>query len=188
MKLRMTMKIVLVILSVVIASCANREHMIADPGYSQREYRDIKPTAWANTLTWNQRTRAGSAYRGEAYYHVLGERTVGKLEDHANQLSITDQPAESIQHSIQTSYSVYENQRWERFCGTGKMNSKDWDFIANEGRSNIPEHLANDCLPPAYTRQDYLTTWAAYCAKTPLTQAQSLIKKATIAPPDSCQS
>ncbi|MBX2808166.1 MAG: hypothetical protein KTR20_05985 [Cellvibrionaceae bacterium] len=185
------MKVVLLLLPLLIAACAGRQAHDDEiaPAYTQREYTQIKPTAMDNTLTWNQAVRAGSAYRGAAYYHVLGTRTPEQLQDHPNKpaIAIGNTPGDAIERALKRSYSIYETQRWERFCGGGKMDSRDWDFVASQGRSNIPEQLAASCTPPAYTRQDYLTTWAAYCAKDELSVAQSLIKKATIAPPDSCK-
>ncbi|MFC1336956.1 MAG: hypothetical protein G8D89_21565 [gamma proteobacterium symbiont of Clathrolucina costata] len=186
-------------LLIVLAGCSS-QHIHA-PDYSQRVYTNEKPVGLDNTLTWDEDKRNGAAYNQAGYNHVLGPRNVDDLVDHPPETSIPALPAEVIRQSGEAlnagmiaeavkqvamkSYSIYETQRWERFCGAGKMDSLDWNFVAKEGRENVPEQLKGNCTPPTFTRQEYLDAWGV-CGNTPLTEAQKIIRKTTIAPGGRC--
>ena len=154
-------------------------------GYSQRNYTNIKPPGKDPTLTWYHSERGGAAYREEAYRHVLAARNATDLADHASEPTFTAHAAAAVA-TVTHSYSIYETQRWERFCGAGKMDIEDWDFVAQEGRSNVPAELEATCTPPAFTRQEFLEAWKATCAGGTPTPAQEHIRNATVAPDGIC--
>ena len=155
--------------------------------YIQREYINQKQTGRDGTLTWYEDERAGAAYNKEAYKHVLASRNSELLTDHSPEPDISDNPENVIEKIKVKSYSIYETRRWERFCGTGKMDSKDWDFIAKEGREHIPEQLKDNCSPPSYTRQDYIKAWENTCSNTKRRAGESVILNNTIRPPNICK-
>ena len=188
-------------LIIILAGCSSQE-TYHPPEYTQRVYVNEKPVGMDGTVVWEEDERSGAAYNKSAYRHVLGSRNSIELSDHAPETSLTllnveqthlsdngintDIISNSVKHVTIKSYSVYETRRWERFCGAGKMGSLDWDFISMEGRENIPEHLQNNCTPPAFTRQEYIEAWNISCGKTPLTESQKVIRHSTLPPKGHC--
>lgn len=146
-----------------------------------------KPAGKDTTLYEYSNTRTGAAYNQEGYRHVLSQRETVTLADHAPVAVI--QPRESTVPAVPSqirSYTVYENARWSRFCGHGKMTEADWDFVATEGRDRLPEHLQENCQPPAFTRQDYLTAWSAGCGAGEVSESNRIIRDKTEAPAEAC--
>lgn len=172
--------------AITLTGCSSQE--IYQPEYSQRVYSIEKPVGKDTTLAWYNGERLGAAYTTEAYKHVLTKRNTAKLTDLSPGFSfmLPNDPASTINQVKTKSYTVYETQRWERFCGEGKMDSRDWDFVAQEGRENIPEQLKEVCTPPAYTRQEFIEAWQASCGNNPPTASQAIIREKTIAPSDVC--
>ena len=86
------------------------------------------------------------------------------------------------------SYSVYELSRWERFCGLGgKMDVKDWDFISDTGRANLPDSLKSSCKERPYTSGEYRATWEKTCTEGyKLNTADRIITNETIKPKGIC--
>lgn len=182
------MRAMIVLAVVGLAACSSDES-IEPANYSLREYINTKPTSMPATLAWNDAERGGAAIRQESYYHVVGRQNVSDLKDVSPDSTLPLTPEASIQRSTKVvSYSIYEMQRWERFCGHGKMNSKDWDFVASEGRENIPYHLIAECTAPTYTRQDYIDAWTASCHGGKPTPAQTIIRNSSIPPKNNCKS
>jgi len=176
------------VIVVILSGCSTQE-IYQPPEYTQRVYTNEKPVGLDNTVTWSKTHRSGAAYNQENYRHILGVRNVAILSDHAPepaQITLSSEPAEAVERTIK-SYSVYESQRWERFCGAAKMDSRDWDFISTEGRENLPDHFKQNCTPPAFTRQDYLSAWAASCGNaTPLSKGHKIIRNSTLPPKGRC--
>lgn len=144
-------------------------------------------TSKDETITWNNQSRRGAAYSEQGYRHVLANRNVGALHDEPAETAISDNPIEVLKRTVTLrSYSVYEMERWERFCGHGKMDSKDWEFVAHEGRENIPEVLRSNCSAPAYTRQQYIAAWKSSCTSVTSSPYDQAILSSTIAPPAVC--
>jgi hypothetical protein len=155
-----------------------------------------------NTLSWYEDERGGAAYREKGYRHVLfSSRNLKRLEDHspagdsngllethpAAKTDLAKDSALSIESAAFKSYSMYETGRWERFCGAGKMDSRDWDFIAEQGREFVPAELREDCAAPAYTRQDYLAAWKSTCAGGKPSSAEKVIRQQTLRPAHVCE-
>lgn len=148
---------------------------------------EINSTSKDETLTWDQHQRSGAAYSQAAYHHVLGLRNTRSLSDSPPAVSISATPSEVIKRVTRLqSYSVYELERWERFCGHGMMDSKDWEFISIEGRDNIPENLKTQCSPPSFTRQDYLASWKSKCRGADLSVQDQHILRTTLQPGNIC--
>lgn len=180
------MRIMLIGALLTLAACSTTEE-VEHAGYSLRSYINTKPTSMAPTTAWYDAERGGAAIREQSYNHVVGRQNVSELKDLSPEPAISLDPAASIERSKKvTSYSVYELQRWERFCGHGKMDGKDWDFVASEGRENIPLHLIAECNAPTYTRQEYLEAWKASCNGGSPNSAQQKIRSSTIPPKDHC--
>lgn len=181
------MRILLIGAILSLAACSTQEAVVPS-GYSLRTYINVKPTSMAPTTAWSEAERGGAAIREQSYHHVVGRQNVSELKDLSPEPVISLDPATSIQRTTKiVSYSVYEMQRWERFCGQGKMNARDWEFVATQGRENIPFHLIADCKSPSYTRQDYLDAWKASCHGGKTSPAQKLIRAATIPPSNFCK-
>jgi len=170
---------------ILVVGCTSQE-VIHPAGYTQRVYIDSKPTAKSGTIAHFSNRRLGAAYSEDSYLHVLGTRNVVELQDHAPEASFIIDPIENLQKTTLRSYSVYEMSRWERFCGTGPMDKLDWDFIATEGRDNLPETLRVNCTQPTYTRQDYFAAWKASCNEGTPSDAQSRIRNASVSPGKIC--
>lgn len=172
-------------ITAILAACASKD--VVDVVEEPIDVAKTNTTSKDETVTWNNKARRGAAYSEPGYRHVLADRNVGSLQDTPPEPSISANPAEVIQRATSIkSYSVYEMGRWERFCGHGAMDSKDWDFIAREGRDNIPETLRADCSAPAYTRQDYIAAWKSKCDGAEASTQDLVIRNTTIAPPRIC--
>lgn len=175
-----------------LAGCSSQD-VVTGPSYTQRVYTTHKPTGRDETLTWYETERGGAAYNEEAYRHVLAQRNSELLTDHspepAETFALNSDPASAakvVDHAMFRSYSIYELSRWERFCGAGKMDEKDWDFVSKEGRENVPPNLLENCMPPSYTRQEYIDAWKASCHGQTLTSAQRVIQSKTVRPNGIC--
>lgn len=169
----------------LLVACASNE--VSEVAHTPVDLTKTNTTSKDETLAWNNKARRGAVYSEKGYRHVLADRNVGSLQDIPPEPSISANPADVIQRATSMkSYSVYEMQRWERFCGHGAMDSKDWDFIAREGRSNIPESLKQDCSAPAFTRQDYIAAWESKCDGSDASTQDLVIRNTTISPPKLC--
>ena len=109
------------------------------------------------TQDWGNTERGGAALRQPAYIHVLGTTKAGgnltaasptgKLVDPADMIATSLSKLNDIQKG--KGYSVYELQRWERFCNHGLgMDKRDWAFVKKEGVQNVPITLIGKCSPP----------------------------------------
>jgi len=146
-----------------------------------------------NTTQWSDRHRSGAALNQEGYRFVLAKnRNSNILDEQSKEVLIPINPIETALDHVNDdepirSYSIYETQRWERFCGFGKkMDIRDWDFIAQQGREFVPEHLKSSCKPKAYTRIDYIAAWQASCDVGELSTSDKIIRAETIRPVDVC--
>ncbi len=172
-------------IAIILAACVSNE--VVDVAEEPIDVTKTNTTSKDETVTWKNRARRGAAYSEPGYRHVLADRNIGTLQDTPPKPSISANPAEVIQRAtLIKSYSVYEMGRWERFCGHGAMDSKDWDFIAREGRDSIPGTLRADCSAPAYTRQDYIAAWKSKCDGSKASTQTLAIRNMTIAPPRIC--
>jgi len=200
------MRLLLIGLAILASTgCSNNETVIQiEPERTFRQYTNIHHPVQDATLYFETEKRVGAAYNTTSYIHVLTpKRATSKLEDLPNKaqtadgvaskLSIKDSKsssidaAKSIQKATQVSYSIYEMTRWEHYCGHGKMNEKDWAFVADQGRDNLPKELKEQCTVPAYTRQDYLKAWNATCSDSDL-NSYKIIREKTLAPAKLCNS
>lgn len=168
----------------LLSACSSTSTVVATD-HSQRTYINEKPTTLDTTLTWNDKQRSGAAINDEGYRHVLGRQNVEIIADEPAELVIPSNPMDAAKKISRQSYSVYEMSRWERFCGAGKMDERDWDFVAKEGRGNLPETLAKNCAYPSFTRQEYLAAWKAQCSGE-ITTSQKLILEKTLEPSSTC--
>lgn len=178
------------IASVILLTACSSQEVFQSAQYSKKTYLSEKPVSLDTTVTWNNDQRVGAAYKAEAYTHVLRQQNYVDIVDippaSTSSVEKFQNPSDTINNAINKSYSIYELQRWERFCGKGKMNSKDWDFIAIEGRNNIPVHLKSKCTPSAFSRQDYIHAWKEFCYGETLTLEHKIIVENTMRPNDKC--
>ena len=199
------MRLVSLIFLMVLAGCSTRQEYDRYSEWSLNDASSIltkesRDTVREKTVLWTEEKRGGAAYNKKGYRHVLyASRNIKRLDDHPTvadavvTLSYTLDPiansgkleSDAIDAAFK-SYSVYETSRWERFCGDGKMDIKDWNFVAKEGREFVPEQLKENCNTPAYTRQDYISAWQATCDDGKATESQVIIRKSTIRPPEIC--
>lgn len=168
----------------LLSACSSTSTVVATD-HSQRTYTNEKPTALDTTLTWYNKERSGAAVNDEGYRHVLGHQNVEIISDEPAEPVIPSTPIDAAKKISKQSYSVYEMSRWERFCGAGKMDERDWDFVAKEGRGNLPETLAKKCAYPSFTRQEYLAAWEAECSGE-ITTSQKIILEKTLKPASVC--
>lgn len=142
------------------------------------------------TLTYGNRGRAGAAIRQPAYIHVLGEPLNDKYEiditlfsaPAGNYPTTTD---DEFEYSwITEGASMYELQRWERFCDGGQgMDEPDWQFVTKAGgENNIPEVLLVGCEPPSHGLDDYFQAWSLFCELEPTTAEQRKIVRNSVRP------
>lgn len=172
----------------LIAGCAKEELEPAD--YSEKVLLDAKPVSRDSTYQWHDLERGGAAYRGKEYQQVLATRVTEKVVDDrpvSQSPTIITKPFEHATSTAIKSFSVYEMSRWERFCGKGKMDVKDWDFVAQQGRENVPADLAHNCAPPPYSRKEYIAAWKVSCTNGAVpSKQQNIIRRETIGPKDVC--
>lgn len=129
--------------------------------------------------------RAGAAYRAPAYEYVLGQRAVETLADREMVATAEENyRAEQLRQSRRdtasnteprlitsngryqrNSYSVYELERWKRFCSHGRMSEQDWRFIQKHGEQSFPADIIDQCLAPHYNALEYRQAWQASCAQ-----------------------
>lgn len=187
------MRISIIIMAIFLSACGSKPQKPVHE-YTQRVYLTEHDVSKDYTTEWRDTERAGSALREEGYRHVLAKNQYEDLTDNAptgnvESYTFLTNPEEALVNTngFQTrSYSIYEMKRWQRFCGAGKMNSKDWDFIARVGRENVPEELSVDCVSKSYTRQDYLRAWTSDCDSKEPSRADLIIRNQSIMPKLRC--
>jgi hypothetical protein len=147
------------------------------------------------TLAWDNIGRGGAAMRKPGYIHVLGDGKVGEAQNKMNDaeaiFSAESNQKGDVNETLNAfksltkgqGYSLYELSRWERYCNRGKgMDERDWRFIEAEGAEHIPSEIVVGCSPPAYTYQEYLSAWIAFCASKTITEADRLIVRSSVRP------
>lgn len=178
------------IASVILLTACSSQEVFQSAQYSKKTYMSEKPVGLDSTTTWNNAQRVGAAYSAESYTHVLGQKKSADIIDIPPTSTSVEQfniSSDIAKNAINKSYSIYELQRWERFCGKAKMGESDWDFIAIEGRDNLPEHLEPTCRPPAFSRQEYLNAWKEFCQnRGALAEGKKTIVESTKKPHDIC--
>lgn len=151
----------------------------------QRELSKLHQVDRELTLSWGNRGRAGAAMLQPAYIHVLGEShndhydlnnqaftpSRGFSSDSHGQGAGASDPT---RHWQTAGASMYEMQRWGRFCDDGtSMDESDWQFVTKAGaHDNIPDVLLMDCNPPAHDYDDYLAAWSRFCDQDGLSTTQ----------------
>lgn len=84
--------------------------------------------------------------------------------------------------------SIYDLQRWERYCSGGKLlTHADWKFLIQQGLNNVPGPLASKCTPPSFSYDQYLSAWKHYCSASKVTlndQEKSILKTTQVRPKD----
>lgn len=178
------------IASVILLTACSSQEILQSAQYSKKTYLSEKPVGLDTTVTWNNDQRVGAAYSAETYTHVLGQQKSTDIIDippaSISSLEQFKNPSDIAKNAINKSYSIYELQRWERFCGKGKMNSKDWDFIAIKGQHNLPEHLKAACTPPSFSRKDYLHAWQRFCSTGVISREDAFVINHTVPPHEEC--
>lgn len=151
-------------------------------------YRSIDGTGKDETATWVGHTRTGAAYSQTACRQVLANHNIGTINDlPADSPRYSNKPADVIERaSLLQSYSIYEMTRWQRYCDHGKMDEKDWEFVASQGRNNVPDTLKSLCNPPAFGRYEYLAAWKRSCDGSEPSTYDHAICRTTIAPNKIC--
>ncbi len=187
----------------ITTSCASNNAVVSqEPVAESRHFSNIHHPVKDGTLEFVESKRLGAAYGVKGYTHVLAIREDGELNDEALKAKSADlttdlfslessdsaviDSAKIIEKVDKISYSIYEMSRWERFCGHGNMDERDWVFIAKQGRNNLPVELASRCTEPAYTRQDYLAAWNAICIDED-TEMFFIIRNQSISPKAHCK-
>ena len=138
----------------------------------QRENAKMDQVDRELTLAWGNRGRGGAALRQPAYIHVLGDSLNARYD--LDEESFLTPPETARAATVATSpernwvtsgASMYELQRWERFCDQGRgMDEPDWRFVTQAGgREQIPDLFMVDCSPPDHDLGDYLNAWTAFC-------------------------
>jgi hypothetical protein len=177
--------------SVILLTACSYQEVLQSAQYSKKTYISEKPVGIDTTVTWNSDQRVGAAYKSEAYTHVLGQQNASDIVDipptSTSSVERFQNPSNAIKNAVNNGYSIYELQRWERFCGKGKMNAKDWDFIAIEGRHNLPEHLKPACTPPSFSRNDYLHAWQRFCSTGAISREDAFVINHTDSPHEECK-
>lgn len=144
------------------------------------------------TLAWGNRGRAGAAMRQPAYIHVLGDSLNARYDMDSEQFTeaggspFGDQQnsGSSDRNWITAGASMYELQRWERFCDQGRgMDEPDWRFVTEAGgRNHVPEILTVGCTPPDHDLNDYLQAWTSFCELEDTSPAQRQIVRNSTRP------
>lgn len=199
------MRLRIIGLVILVASgCSNNEKVTHSNEPTIRQYSNVHHPVKESTVALHEETRTGAAIGAAGYIFVVAtERSTSKLEDTpviasnaddaANKLSLVSSEnaaidaAKLVDKINKKSFSIYEMSRWERFCGHGKMDERDWAFVADQGRENLPESLKKECTEPTYTRQDYIDAWDAQCSDKD-TEEYDLIRARTISPEITCKS
>jgi hypothetical protein len=164
-----------------------------DSAYSLREFQNEKPVGRDSTVARLPASRGGAAYRPEGYEQVVGFRAVGEVVDVpvATEAApaVTDPLGNAAAAATRKSYSAYELRRWERFCGSGKMDERDWAFVTKEGRNSLPEFMLLDCNEPTFNEADYRTAWKTICTPNhTISASQRAILDKTLPPKNHCSS
>lgn len=91
---------------------------------------------------------------------------------------------QSSDSSPKEGYSLYELNRWERFCDNGKgMDEADWKFVSrNGGAQNIPVMLRKSCDVPSHDYKTYLAAWTGFCTGSGITSTQRDIVRESVRP------
>lgn len=88
----------------------------------------------------------------------------------------------------QADLSVYNLQRWERYCSGGKLlTHSDWKFLMKQGLDNVPAPLASNCTPPPFSYDQYLLAWKHYCSAKKVVlndQEKAILKTTQVRPKD----
>ena len=182
--------------------CSNNEIVTQNNEPTTRQYSNVHHPVKESTVALFGVESAGAAISKGGYsFVVVTERSIGELKDKPVRAKSADEAAKNlslinsenptidsakiVQRVSKKSYSVYEMSRWERFCGYGDMDERDWAFVAKQGRENLPESLSSECTEPTYTRQDYIKAWDATCNDEDL-EEYVIIRKQTISPKGIC--
>jgi len=143
------------------------------------------------TLSWGNRGRAGAAMLQPAYIHVLGESLNDRYEMDGDRFTTATNPVppsggtdSGDRDWISVGASMYELQRWERFCDSGRgMDEPDWRFVTEAGApNNIPDILVVGCKPPEHDITDYLQAWTSFCELDDTTADQRQIVRNSVRP------
>lgn len=197
------MRLIYIGIAIFIIGCTSNNAVVQQKSETEsRHFLNIHNPVKDVTLEFFESKRLGAAYGVNGYRHVLAIRKSSELNDEAlnatsvdsttdifslkNADSIVIDSQRIVEKVNKKSYSIYETSRWERFCGYGKMDERDWVFIAEQGRSNLPVELVSTCVEPAYTRQDYLAAWNAICMNED-TEMFSIIRNQTVSPKNHCK-
>jgi hypothetical protein len=174
-------------LMLLMTGCAH--HTVTSDQDRVPAYSSIDGTGKDETVTWVGHTRTGAAYSQASYRQVLANQNTFTISDRPAQLPrYSNKPADVIERvSSLQSYSIYEMARWERYCGHGKMDEKDWEFVASQGRNNVPDTLKALCNPPAFSRQDYAAAWKRSCGGSEPSTFDQAIRSITVAPANICR-
>lgn len=175
-------------------TAANRAYaaeLVALAERRQRANAKMRQVERELSLSWGNRGRAGAAMLQPAYIHVLGESLNDRYELDSEQFSSgatpTPTPTNSTDNTsdrnwISAGASMYELQRWERYCDQGRgMDEPDWRFVTEQGgRNNIPDILVVDCKPPEHDMTDYLSAWSLFCeSETTTTEQRSIVRNSS---------
>lgn len=153
------------------------------------------------TLSWENTGLGGAAIRQPAYVHVLGEGNLHESVHAASFTQVSNEGAEPATvvfalNEIDTAskdkregiegqaYSLYEMQRWERFCDNGKnMDEADWLFVTKQGgMEQLPSILLASCKAPAHNYKSYLAAWVGFCTGASITSHQRDIVRHSVRP------
>jgi hypothetical protein len=192
----------LILSSVLATGCANPPERVPEkPAKQYIEIGNKSERVKRNlTLSWDNMGRGGAAIRQPAYVHVLGDGNLGAYENEGSMSGMTAHPdssAPDIAAALKAAdevgaktemndtsdsnglrgHSVYELQRWERFCDGGKgMDEADWSFVTNSGsESGLPDIYQNNCDTPKHDYGSYLAAWTGFCTNVPISRVQRLI-------------
>lgn len=156
---------------------------------------DDKPlrTARHLTVTWDNIGRGGAAMRQPGFVDVLAnEQSFGPEQNYTRSIppaaptssapvpnvarptvqALPAAAAAPFKTSSRTSYSTYELQRWERYCGRGVgMGEQDWRFVDAQNHL-VPEGAFPSCSPPMHSSQQYREAWAVFCSGRAISESQ----------------
>ena len=150
-------------------------------------------TARHLTVTWDNIGRGGAAMRQPGFVDVLAnEQSFGPEQNYIQSMPPAAAPSRApiasvarptvqalptaaaapFKTSSRTSYSTYELQRWERYCGRGVgMGEQDWRFVDAQNHL-VPEGAFPSCSPPMHNSQQYRDAWAEFCSGRAISESQ----------------
>lgn len=138
------MKLPMILMATVITGCSNTQ-----PTPPQAPVDGPKPNLVDRTYSYSYRhdERGGAAELQDTWYHSLN--TPLAVEEKIELL---------------TPLSLYEYQRWERYCsGAKSMTLADWEYVDSQGDELMPAGLKQDCSSPTFNYEQFKTAWFAYC-------------------------